>query len=199
MCDMTDSLVSHTATHCNALQHTATYMHRGSLYHVRHDSFISESHCNALQRTATHCQWRAAAWCRVSQSPVRTASCALFAHEHRISVVLQQCLLCCNGVCCAAIGSVALQRCLSCCNSVCCAAAVTGSDICSDSCWCCSPCWLRSLLCPSVTRTYSFNRNSGEKNLHCLPLLVVTPSIQTLEWDYSLFLNFGTRTQDSWP
>jgi len=30
-------------------------------------------------------QWRAAAWCRVTQLPVKTPSCALFAHEHLLS------------------------------------------------------------------------------------------------------------------
>ena len=77
-------------------------------------------HCNALQHAAAHCRWRAAAWCRVSQSPVRTASCALFAHEHRISVVLQQC---------SDLTAVVLQQCLLCCNSVCCAAI---TNVCID-------------------------------------------------------------------
>jgi len=30
-------------------------------------------------------RWRAAAWCRVTQSPVKTPSCAVFAHEHILS------------------------------------------------------------------------------------------------------------------
>jgi len=30
-------------------------------------------------------RWRAAAWCRVMQSPMRTPSCGLFAHKHLLS------------------------------------------------------------------------------------------------------------------
>jgi len=51
------SLDSHTATHCNTLQHTQhTATHCNTLQHTT-------THCNTLQHTATHCNTFAVAVC----------------------------------------------------------------------------------------------------------------------------------------
>ena len=51
--DNLESLLQHTATHCNTVQHTATYCN--TLSHKEISRTISKAYCNTLQHTATHC------------------------------------------------------------------------------------------------------------------------------------------------
>jgi len=49
-CNRNTSPHTHTATHCNTLQHTATHCNRNTSPHTH-----TATHCDTLQHTATHC------------------------------------------------------------------------------------------------------------------------------------------------